>query len=282
MNVLSAIDAIPVYVIVPVVLSLTWVAVWYVQTLVMVAAFDDNAEDIGIVWKILFAIPAITIAVMKDREPSRYDNDLKAYLTWGFRFVGLFWLSVIRLIVFAIGSVAYGIFALSRRFVNMKHDSLTSFMFGMVQMEAGFLDPNAVEAEKAELTNQLSVAQAQAFTNMTRAEELERELQIQQQIAHMARQNGWSQDDLWRWMQRSTGQVATQPTQVLPPTAQGYAFGNDNGWNAGSGELVDATVYSDIFDDNPELSDSEMTDLIAYMRQRGMEFNLNLNRDGNS
>lgn len=270
---------IPSFVLIPAVITLAWIAVWYVQTLVFLVVFR-NADGMSPIWQVVFIVPVTVIGVMDSRPQSQGDSDAVAYMTWGIRFATLFWLSVFRLVIFAIATVAYLVFAICRRIVSMKHDVFTSYLFSMLQVEAGLLDPNRVQAEMTELTDQLAEAQMQAWESESRAYTLERDLSIQQQVAQMARANNWSQDELVRWAQRMTGQEV-QPTDYFGedivgndpalPSVSSVAYGNDLNWNP-NGQFVDASSFGHIFDDDDELTDDEMEAFFAHLDKSGFNF----------
>ena len=207
----TSIESLSLFVAMPVVFSALWVLVWFIQTPIL-AMLDARESALPKYLEWLFFIPLVTLAVMQTRRT--YGK--WSYLTWGIQAVALFWIFFLRLALFAFGVVAYIFFAVSRRLMNLRSDLFSSGMFALVQMEAGWIDSSEIAAREAEYQEQLTVAYTEMAMSQERAESLARNLQIQQAVASMARQYGWSADEVWH----SVSQISGAPVPAYSQQAQ--------------------------------------------------------------
>lgn len=230
------------------IVSVAWMILWWAQVIVIAMLFDDDAE-FNFFQQVIFCVFVVTVAVMERKPHSQDVGFARAFATWGVETVFGFWLSLVQLIAFAFGVIGYVTFALARRVAG--HSIFASYLFGLMQIEAGVLDPDAVQAEREVIYNELAMAQMSAL-------DAQRRLQINNAVRNME-QAGISQGELMSYLGGQTYQQTAWPQagwddvygepdseweyddehpsflpdNYYPPAPNGNSSGNSNGSGSG-------------------------------------------------
>lgn len=249
----------------PVVITVAWMAVWYVQ-ITMIALLGDWLPN-SLLTRVFFFPVNVIVSFMEDRPQSMNDSEWLAALTWNWRAAFCFWSFIVRLIAFLFAVAGYSLFAITRRIVTMRDGLLTSYLFSFVQNDAGLLNP----AEMDDLREQLMQAQTEAMTAQDQAHAAQRDLRIQRDIMDMVNRNGMTQSDLIHWMNTMTQpQSQMNGYGQLPSDIFGVGFTDDLG---NVGEWVD---FGGVFDDDETVTESEVEGLMRHLNMNGSNF-----RNGN-